>query len=64
MRRALVSGVGQSAVGKLPDSTCMGLHLEVAAEAIADAGEKSGGDPAQAAREEAERLRATAWALA
>ena len=38
MRSAFVSGVGQSDVGKLPDSTCMGLHLQVAADAIDDAG--------------------------
>jgi orotidine-5'-phosphate decarboxylase len=38
--------------------------LVTASRSIADAGEKTGADPAQAAREEAERLRATAWALA
>jgi len=36
--RAIISGVGQTAVGKLAGSTCMGLHVEVANEAIADAG--------------------------
>lgn len=36
--RAIISGVGQSMVGRLPDSTCMGLHVAVANEAIADAG--------------------------
>jgi orotidine-5'-phosphate decarboxylase len=38
--------------------------LVTASRSIADAGERSGGDPAQAARDEAERLRATAWSLA
>jgi orotidine-5'-phosphate decarboxylase len=38
--------------------------LVTASRSIADAGEKTGGDPGQAAREEAERLRASAWSLA
>jgi orotidine-5'-phosphate decarboxylase len=38
--------------------------LVTASRSIADAGEQTGGDPAQAARDEAERLRATAWSLA
>ena len=38
--------------------------LVTASRSIANAGEKSGGDPAQAAREEAERLRDLAWSLA
>jgi orotidine-5'-phosphate decarboxylase len=37
--------------------------LVTASRSIANAGEASGGDPAQAARAEAERLRAAAWAL-
>lgn len=36
--KAHVTGLGQTAVGKLPGTTCMGLHVTVAAEAIADAG--------------------------
>jgi orotidine-5'-phosphate decarboxylase len=38
--------------------------LVTASRSIANAGELSGGDPAQAARDEAERLRAAAWSLA
>jgi orotidine-5'-phosphate decarboxylase len=38
--------------------------LVTASRSIADAGEATGGDPAEAARGEAERLRATAWSLA
>jgi orotidine-5'-phosphate decarboxylase len=37
--------------------------LVTASRSIANAGEKTGGDPAQAARAEAERLRETAWNL-
>lgn len=37
--------------------------LATASRSIADAYLKAGGDPSQAARSEAERLRATAWAL-
>lgn len=36
--RALISGIGQTAVGKLPGTTCMGLHVQAAGDAIADAG--------------------------
>jgi len=38
--------------------------LVTASRSIADAHEEHGGDPAEAARSEAERLRAAAWALA
>ena len=38
--------------------------LVTASRSIADAHEEHGGDPAEAARREAERLRAAAWALA
>ena len=38
--------------------------LVTASRSIANAGEAGGGDPAAAARAEAERLRATAWSLA
>jgi orotidine-5'-phosphate decarboxylase len=38
--------------------------LVTASRSIANAGETSGSDPAEAARGEAERLRETAWALA
>jgi orotidine-5'-phosphate decarboxylase len=38
--------------------------LVTASRTIATAGERTGGEPAAAAREEAERLRAAAWALA
>jgi orotidine-5'-phosphate decarboxylase len=38
--------------------------LVTASRSIAGAGQKTGGDPATAAREEAERLRAMAWSLA
>lgn len=37
-QRAIISGIGQSAVGKLVGSTCMGLHVQVSGEAIVDAG--------------------------
>jgi orotidine-5'-phosphate decarboxylase len=38
--------------------------LVAASRSIANAGEVTGSDPAQAARAEAERLRSAAWALA
>jgi orotidine-5'-phosphate decarboxylase len=38
--------------------------LVTASRSIADAHEQAGGDPADAARREAERLRELAWALA
>jgi orotidine-5'-phosphate decarboxylase len=38
--------------------------LVTASRSIASAGESSGADPAEAARQEAERLRAAAWGLA
>jgi orotidine-5'-phosphate decarboxylase len=38
--------------------------LVTASRSIANAGEGGSGDPATAARAEAERLRATAWSLA
>lgn len=38
MTRARITGVGHTRVGKLPGSSCMGLHDEAAQAAIADAG--------------------------
>ncbi|MGB3070924.1 MAG: thiolase family protein [Ottowia sp.] len=40
MTRARLTGVGHTQVGKLPGSSCMGLHDEAAHAAIADAGLK------------------------
>ena len=36
--RALITGVGDTAVGELAGSSCMGLHREAALAAVADAG--------------------------
>jgi len=37
-RKAIISGVAETAIGELPGSTCLGLHAEAAAAALADAG--------------------------
>lgn len=39
-KRAIISGVYDTAVGALPESTCMSLHAEAALGALADAGLK------------------------
>jgi hypothetical protein len=36
--KAIISGVHDTQVGALPDSTCMSLHAEAALGALADAG--------------------------
>ena len=36
---AIITGAADTAVGDLPGSSCMGLHAEAAAAAIADRGE-------------------------
>ncbi|MCC5988547.1 MAG: thiolase family protein [Pararhodobacter sp.] len=39
--RAIIAGVGDTAVGKLEGSSCLALHAEAAAAAVADAGLES-----------------------
>jgi orotidine-5'-phosphate decarboxylase len=64
----LLPGVGAQggAVESLAPAFAAGRAggLVTASRSIADAGERTGADPAQAARDEAERLRVTAWKLA
>jgi orotidine-5'-phosphate decarboxylase len=64
----LLPGVGAQggAVESLAPAFAAGRAggLVTASRSIADAGETTGGAPAQAARDEAERLRAAAWSLA
>ena len=64
----LLPGVGAQggAVESLAPAFAAGRAggLVTASRSIADAGERTGGDPAHAARDEAERLRVAAWELA
>ena len=39
--QAIISGVADTAVGKVPGSSCLGLHVEAATAALADAGLKA-----------------------
>jgi len=63
----LLPGIGAQGgdVGALAPAFAPGraAGLVSASRSIAGAGEARGGDPAQAARAEAERLRETAWNL-